>query len=99
MLAETATVADVLSREEGLQFIATLGWSMALGLTLLLWALLEKVDHENRSRKSATSEDATRERLFGRRVVESGEDEAEASEAGPSGDPQLDAGPPSEGEE
>lgn len=98
MTADAGTALSELTREETLQFLSTLGWSLALGLSLLIWAMLEKADIEHRRKtggepkRDGSSEQAQRERLFGvRRSDGPSEDEA-PSTAEASGDPERDEG-------
>ena len=96
MPADAATGLSGLSPAETLQFLNTLGWSFAMGFALLLWAVLEKMDRvDHKAAKRAGSDaEATRERLFGRRVVGGEAEEEPASEEGPSGDRECHAGCP-----
>jgi len=83
-----------LSPTEALQFLNTLGWSIAMGFALLLWFLTDRSDREYRKKDGQQSPDATRERLFGRHVVEGTEDEGEPPEEEPSGGEECHAGCP-----
>jgi hypothetical protein len=89
-----ADAVTALSPQEALQLLNTLGWSLAMSFALLLWFIADRSDREFRKKDGQPSAEATRERLFGRRVVEGTEDEEPAPEAQASGGEKCHAGCP-----
>jgi hypothetical protein len=92
MFLAVATVGAELTREEALQLLSSLGWSFALGLSLIIWWMLERVERDDEKRAKSSGQTADRERLFGREVVAGEPDTAEASEDAASGAEVGDAG-------